>query len=255
MNNTDSRRYSEPSPEENNKDGKDSKKSSKKSKRRKSSDTEDHLRVWIAGTMTYWKCQEMVQPIGETEYCTIIDCPEGAVYYKFCICHNEKDSPEWVVDPNQETVVSNNGFSKVQANVINVKKTDKDVFSALTVDSFCVKKDPSWQNTEEDLPKNENLWTQVKPDFSSKGNAKEKGPPILPPHLLQVLLNKEEISIHKINSRVERVRLPDPKSHVMLNHLYAQSIRENMLVLASTARYKKKCVTIVYYKDISPNDD
>ena len=247
-------RYADPSQEENNKGDKDSKKPFKKSKRRRSSDTEDRLRVWISGTMTNWKCQEMAQPVGETEYCTIIDCPEGAVYYKFCISQNEKDSPEWVIDPNQEMVAASNGRSKVQANVINVKKTDREVFAALTVDSFCVKKSLSEHN-EEDRSKNEDGWTQVKPKNDSTGNVKEKGPPILPPHLLQVLLNKEELSIHKINSRVERVRLPEPSSHVMLNHLYAQSIRDNLLVLASTARYKKKCVTIVYYKDISPEED
>ena len=237
--------------EENSKEEKSSKKASKIFRRRRSSDNGDRIRVWVTGTMLDWKCQEMVQPAaGETEFCAIIDCPEGAVYYKFCVMHNDKDPPEWVVDPEQEIVAATNAMSKAQANVINVKKTDKEVFAALTVDSFCAKKNSS-EHEEEDRSKNDNLWTQVKPKFQSKSDTTEKGPPILPPHLLQVLLNKEELSIHKINSRTERVRLPEPTSHVMLNHLYAQSIRDNMLVLASTARYKKKSVTIVYYKDIA----
>ncbi len=45
------------------------------------------------------------------------------------------------------------------------------------------------------------------------------------------------------------VLLPEP-SHVTLDHLYAQSIRDDMLVLASTARYRKKCVTVVLYRPI-----
>ena len=246
-------RYTDPSEEDNNKKDKSSKKSNKLFKRRKSSDG-DRLRVWITGTMTNWICQEMVKPAGETEYCAIIDCPEGAVYYKFCTTHKDNDTPEWFVDPEQEIVAPTNGSSKGQANVINVKKTDNEVFAALTVDSYCVKK-TSHEHEEEDREKDESLWTQVKPKYNSKPNINDKGPPVLPPHLLQVLLNKEELNIHKINSRTERVKLPEPTSHVMLNHLYAQSVRDNMLVLASTTRYKKKAVTIVYYKDISPPED
>ena len=219
-------------------------------KRRRSSSTEQYTRVWVAGTMTDWVCHELTQAPGEAEYCVIIECPEGATYYKFCVKHNDEDTPEWVVDPEQEMVATTNGPTKVQANVINVKKTDKDVFAALTVDSFCVKATSS-EHLEDDREKDDSLWTQVKPKLSKGAEIQDKGPPILPPHLLQVLLNKEELNIHKINSRTDRVRLPEPTSHVMLNHLYAQSIRDNMLVLASTARYKKKSVTIVYYKNIS----
>ncbi len=43
--------------------------------------------------------------------------------------------------------------------------------------------------------------------------------------------------------------LPEP-SHVSLHHLYAQSIRDNMLVLSSTSRYRKKCVTTILYKPL-----
>jgi len=71
------------------------------------------------------------------------------------------------------------------------------------------------------------------------------GPPILPPHLVNIMLNKESPE-----NRADPVLLPEPTSHVMLNHLYAQSIRDGMLVMASTARYKKKCITIVYYRPI-----
>jgi len=82
-------------------------------------------------------------------------------------------------------------------------------------------------------------WGQQKPKFDS--NQATGGPPILPPQLLNILLNKEN------SERTDPVLLPEPPTHVMLNHLYAQSIRENLLVMATTTRYKKKCVTIVYY--------
>ena len=94
-------------------------------------------------------------------------------------------------------------------------------------------------------------WGQNKPNFESQiastgSTHASAGPPILPPHLLSIILNKDIPETHKS----DKTLLPEPSSHVMLNHLYAQSIRDQMLVMATTARYKKKCVTIVYYKPI-----
>ena len=43
--------------------------------------------------------------------------------------------------------------------------------------------------------------------------------------------------------------LPVP-DHVMLNHLYALSIRDGVMVLASTSRYKQKYVTSVLYTPV-----
>lgn len=86
-------------------------------------------------------------------------------------------------------------------------------------------------------------WGQNRPNFDAQVAAlgPNSGPPILPPHLLSIVLNKDQ------PDKSDPVLLPEPTSHVMLNHLYAQSIRDKMLVMATTARYKKKCVTIVYY--------
>ena len=59
----------------------------------------------------------------------------------------------------------------------------------------------------------------------------------------QVLLNKE------VSNMADPVLLPEP-SHVTLDHLYAQSIRDDMLVLSTTSRYRKKCVTVILYRPI-----
>lgn len=69
------------------------------------------------------------------------------------------------------------------------------------------------------------------------------GPPILPPHLLQVILNKET------STHCEPTLLPEP-NHVMLNHLYALSIKDGVMVLSATHRYRKKYVTTLLYKPI-----
>ena len=87
-------------------------------------------------------------------------------------------------------------------------------------------------------------WTQVPPNLDDLGPT-WNSPPFLPPHLSHNILN----STPKV-STVEPTILPEPISHVMLHHLYAQSIKDHLLVLASTARYRKKCVTIIYYTPI-----
>lgn len=66
-------------------------------------------------------------------------------------------------------------------------------------------------------------------------------PPILPPHLLQVILNDPD----KANTTI----LPQP-NHVMLNHLYALSIKDGIMVLSATHRFRKKYVTALLYKPI-----
>ena len=50
-------------------------------------------------------------------------------------------------------------FTQVEANVIRISRDDNDVFSALTVDSFCIKNVAGHEEVNRE--KNEDLWTQV----------------------------------------------------------------------------------------------
>ena len=55
----------------------------------------------------------------------------------------------------------------------------------------------------------------------------------------------------------EPTLLPEP-NHVMLNHLYALSIKDGVMVLSTTQRFKKKYVTSLLYKPMGtriPEDD
>ncbi|CAB1332885.1 unnamed protein product [Coregonus sp. 'balchen'] len=72
--------------------------------------------------------------------------------------------------------------------------------------------------------------------YIPKQEEKFKTLPILPPHLLQVILNKDT------GISCDPALLPEP-NHVMLNHLYALSIKDGVMVLSATHRYKKKYVT------------
>uniref|UniRef100_A0A8V1A086 5'-AMP-activated protein kinase subunit beta-1 n=1 Tax=Gallus gallus TaxID=9031 RepID=A0A8V1A086_CHICK len=79
--------------------------------------------------------------------------------------------------------------------------------------------------------------------YVCKAEERFKSPPILPPHLLQVILNKDT------GISCDPALLPEP-NHVMLNHLYALSIKDGVMVLSATHRYKKKYVTTLLYKPI-----
>uniref|UniRef100_A0A4W5PCD2 Protein kinase, AMP-activated, beta 1 non-catalytic subunit, a n=1 Tax=Hucho hucho TaxID=62062 RepID=A0A4W5PCD2_9TELE len=82
-------------------------------------------------------------------------------------------------------------------------------------------------------------------DLSSSppGEDKFKSLPILPPHLLQVILNKHT------GISCDPALLPEP-NHVMLNHLYSLSIKDGVMVLSATHRCKRKYVTSLMYKSI-----
>ncbi len=68
-------------------------------------------------------------------------------------------------------------------------------------------------------------------------------PPLLPPLLQQTILNEEQ------PVGEDSIILTEP-NHVILNHLYALSIKDNVLVLAATHRYKEKFVTTLTYKPV-----
>lgn len=79
------------------------------------------------------------------------------------------------------------------------------------------------------------VFTRVIPDFDEY----TKEPPPLPPHLRHIILNKPP-------QLKDTAALPVPQ-HVALNHLYCTAIRDNMMVLGITQRFRTKFVTTVYY--------
>ncbi|KAH8391203.1 hypothetical protein KR215_008796 [Drosophila sulfurigaster] len=174
--------------------------------------------VTISGTFSKWKPIPMVRSHGN--FVTIIDLPEGDHQYKFCV------DGEWKHDPKLKSVENDEGEKN---NLVSVRASDFEVFQALAKDSENV---PNYAEREysQEVP-------QVKPW------EKVSGPPVLPPHLLQVILNKDT------PLSCEPTLLPEP-NHVMLNHLYALSIKDGVMVLSATHRYRKKYVTTLLYKPI-----
>ncbi|XP_077593824.1 5'-AMP-activated protein kinase subunit beta-1a [Stigmatopora nigra] len=185
----------------------------------------DGKEVYLSGSFNNWASKIPLIPSQNT-FVTIVELPEGEHQYKFYV------DGQWTHDPAEPVVTSQLGTVN---NVIQVKTTDFEVFDALMVDSQkcsdvsdLSSSPPGPYHQDAYLPKVEEKW---------------KSPPILPPHLLQVILNKDT------GISCDPALLPEP-NHVMLNHLYALSIKDGVMVLSATHRYKKKYVTTLLYKPI-----
>jgi 5'-AMP-activated protein kinase, regulatory beta subunit len=174
--------------------------------------------VYISGTFSDWKALPMVKSHGD--FVTIIDLPEGEHQFKFYV------DGEWKHDPKLKNVENDIGTKN---NMVSVRQSDFEVFQALAKDSEDTDNSEAKEYSQ-DIPQ-------------SKPWEKTNGPPILPPHLLQVILNKDT------PLSCEPTLLPEP-NHVMLNHLYALSIKDGVMVLSATHRYRKKYVTTLLYKPI-----
>ncbi|NWV10852.1 AAKB2 kinase, partial [Ptilonorhynchus violaceus] len=183
--------------------------------------------VFISGSFNNWSTKIPLIK-SHNDFVAILDLPEGEHQYKFFV------DGQWVHDPSEPVVTSQMGTIN---NLIHVKKSDFEVFDALKVDSL-----ESSETSGRDLsssppgPYGQEMYVY-------RPEERFKSPPILPPHLLQVILNKDT------NISCDPALLPEP-NHVMLNHLYALSIKDGVMVLSATHRYKKKYVTTLLYKPI-----
>ena len=72
-------------------------------------------------------------------------------------------------------------------------------------------------------------------------NANQESPPPLPAQLQKVLLNSRAISD-------EPYVTPVP-NHVSVNHLYACSIRDGVMAISCTQRYRSKVIELIVYYD------
>ncbi|KAF0291284.1 5'-AMP-activated protein kinase subunit beta-1 [Amphibalanus amphitrite] len=183
--------------------------------------------VQLCGSFTGWKPVPMARSESNTdsEHMSIVNLPEGRHEYKFFI------DGEWMVDNNEPTTVTDGD----KRNFITVKLSDFTACDALNMETVSAGGDlsgspPGKYGQEVPQPK---PWAPSSPNH----------PPALPPHLLEVILNKDT------PGSMEPTLLPAP-NHVMLNHLYALSIKDGVMVLSATHRYRKKYVTTLLYKPI-----
>lgn len=193
--------------------------------------------VYITGTFNGWSRQIPMHRSGN-DFTYIHNLKRGKHAFKFIV------DDEWRFAPDQPTVADIEGRIN---NFIDV--TD---FKAYTGDRDFEKEKAAaeyggtaTEAAEDDVGPTTSGGPQPDRDGEVFSNNMPdvddytREPPPLPPHLRYIILNKPP-------QLQDTAALPVPQ-HVALNHLYCTAIKDNMMVLGITQRYKTKFVTTVYY--------
>jgi 5'-AMP-activated protein kinase regulatory beta subunit len=207
--------------------------------------------VYITGTFNGWSRQIPMHRSGN-DFTYIHNLKRGKHAFKFIV------DDEWRFAPDQPTVADIEGRINNFIDVTEFKAYtgDRDFEKEKAAAEYgCYGALPDGQSeggeggpTVEEVEskdmankpdKDGELFTQNMPDLDEY----TKEPPPLPPHLRHIILNKPP-------QLQDTAALPVPQ-HVALNHLYCTAIRDNMMVLGITQRYKTKFVTTVYYSPCS----
>ena len=208
--------------------------------------------VYITGTFNGWSRQIPMHRSGN-DFTYIHNLKRGKHAFKFIV------DDEWRFAPDQPTVADiegriNNfidvtdfkaytgdrefekekaaaeyGFSNIDTEPLPDGTDEKDSSAKAKADD-----DPAGSGSNKPDRDGE-VFSNTMPDMDDY----TKEPPPLPPHLRHIILNKPP-------QLQDTAALPVPQ-HVALNHLYCTAIKDNMMVLGITQRFKTKFVTSVYY--------
>ncbi|KAI8344580.1 hypothetical protein BC941DRAFT_366025 [Chlamydoabsidia padenii] len=185
--------------------------------------------VYVTGTFNGWK--HKVKLVKSThDFNTVLDLPHGTHRLKFIV------DDEWRCSNEMETATDPDG------NLVNYLQVmeESDMYNDDDDDNDGT---PKGDDTYTTTIPNELLLLSEQDEKQQQEWERNLSAPILPPHLETVLLNAKDVS-HEDNSV-----LPVP-NHVTLNHLYACSIKDHVMALSTTTRYRKKYVTTMYYKPV-----
>lgn len=198
--------------------------------------------VYISGSFNEWKSR-IPMTFSGGEFTTIIELPKGEHEFKYLV------DGHWIHDPSQKTVDDKfNGRN----NVTVVSETDFDATEALLSDECSTGGTSDLSNRSSSVSLSRlsppGSYSNLMPHTSMgtdsmDGITNMTAPPALPPHLLNIILNKDSYD------EEDPTLLPLP-NHVALNHLYALSIKDSVMTMSATHRYKRKYITTLYYKPI-----
>lgn len=185
-------------------------------------------KVYIIGSFTHWRKKVyLTKAEGDKEFTALLDLPPGTHRLRFNV------DGEWKTNENMSVATDSSGNF---VNYIEATLSDED----LSLTRADVK--PS---NEQPVKVTSENWTNTIPSFMSPSEELLRSPsmipPFLPPHLEKVILNtsNERKDDHSV--------LPHP-NHVVLNHLAASSIRNGVLAVSASTRYRRKYVTTILYK-------
>lgn len=176
--------------------------------------------VSILGTFNNWTPTSL--PHSGQDFAITLDLPVGMHRFRFLVDNEIRCSPEFPTVPDST------------GNLVNYIEITKDGFQTDLdiLDSISSQTGMNDDDFTQDIP---------------PPNPSTSDPPLLPPHLNKIILNSVMNSDNPLLSDTGVLPVPHP---VMLNHLYALSIRDGVMVLSTTTRYKKKYFTTVMYKPV-----
>jgi len=192
--------------------------------------------VYLSGNFNKWG--RLPMKFCDNEYIESVDLTPGTYEFKFFV------DGEWKHDPKLNNIPNKlGGFN----NVIMVTKDDSSLCISCTegVEGGAARTFNYKDLGEEDQKYSDDGFTSEVPDMGMYNNAGP--PPQLPVQLSRGILNSET------DQSKDPTLLPEPQ-HVLLNHLYALTVRDGVMVLGATHRYKRKYVTTMLYKPILKNE-
>ncbi|CAI2166680.1 12709_t:CDS:2 [Funneliformis geosporum] len=201
--------------------------------------------VFVTGTFNDWKYNVRLNK-STNDFTTVINLPPGTHKLKFIVddewkCSNDLST---ATEPDGNLVNYLEVYEDDDCNSIEKESLDSDGFLSNSPPGEYSDDIPGYLLAyAHSLSVAENNLKSLDDPFEHQECMAEDQPPTLPPHLEKVILNSSTVS------KVDNSVLPVP-NHVVLNHLYACSIRDGVIAVAGTTRYRKKHVTTVYYKPI-----
>ncbi|CAH8434100.1 unnamed protein product [Heterobilharzia americana] len=197
--------------------------------------------IYISGTFNKWKKRIPMVRRNSGAY-VIIDCQPGTHEYKYFI------DGAWYHDPTKPTVDNEYGTKN---NVVCVNQSDFDVLHALERDQASSRKhSDSSDSIEVDrlghsppgeygrfMPANLTELQQRSKSWYSNSTT------LAPTTFVTGILNVDT------NAHCDPSLLPQP-NHVIVNHLYALSIKDGVVVLSVITRFRQKFVSTLFYKPI-----
>ncbi|KAJ1733135.1 hypothetical protein H4217_008234 [Coemansia sp. RSA 1939] len=194
--------------------------------------TEPAQTVYISGSFINWQYKIKLHE-NEGMFGVVIDLPVGTHCLKYIVDGKWRCSNRFIIAPDDEGNLVN--YFKVE-DVVKEEDEEKEN-NVEGLDAAALSNSPPGE------------YGTAIPDLTKiareSSNSRRNDPPLLPPHLNHVLLNSMDVR------RDDPSILPVP-NHVVLNHLYACSIKDNVMAVSSTSRYRGKYMTAIYYKPVNP---
>ncbi|BFZ57197.1 galactose metabolism-related protein [Savitreella phatthalungensis] len=205
--------------------------------------------VYVTGSFTRWRKKVQLSAIAglSENFSVTLSLPPGTHRLKFDV------DGQWRLSDDLAVATDSSGNF---VNYIDVPQQD-DLELTRT---FSKQGDPRDDGASDSPECEQSLkWTSAIPAFlhaaddetamegdhaTIRSIRRELVAPALPPHLEKVILNtsNEKKDDHSV--------LPQP-NHVVLNHLAASSIRNGVLAVSASTRYRRKYVTTIMYRPAS----